>query len=364
MNDNQRLDAVREQFSMWAVDSLLITSAENVRWLSGFTGSSCTILLTPERAFLGTDFRYWEQALQQAPAFELVRMGRGAGFPTLKDMTVEAGVSRVGIEAGKVSLALFRGWQALTADLDQVSFIQLDTTLEPLREIKTAAEIEAIRRAAAITDQAMAQVNEIARPGMTERELAWELEKLMREGGADGLAFEIIVASGQNAALAHHHPGERPIQAGDPLVIDMGAKLSGYHSDLTRSFFMGENPDDQFWHVYNLVLTAQQNALVEMRAGMTGREIDALARDVIEDAGQGENFGHSLGHGVGLFIHETPTLSSLSETPVPAGVVVTVEPGVYLPGWGGVRIEDLVLLGENGPEFLSHCPKNPIIPLA
>ncbi len=360
----ERLAAVRELFSEWEIDGLIITSAENYRWLSGFTGSSATLLVTEQAAYLGTDFRYWEQARQQAPEFELVRMGRGEGFPTLKDMITGAGIQRPGIEAAKVSVADYNQWSQFFSEEGGIEFVPLAKTLEGLREIKSAPELTLMRRAAAITDAAMARVNEIVRPGMTEKELAWELEKMMREDGADGLAFEIIVAAGPNGALAHHHPTDRPLQVGDAIVIDMGAKLDGYHSDLTRSFYLGNQPDEKFTYVYDLVLAAQQNALASMRAGMTGREIDRLAREVIEDAGHGDKFGHSLGHGVGLFIHETPTLSAMNEHPVAAGAVVTVEPGVYLPEWGGVRIEDLVILGEKGPDFLSHCPKNPIIPVA
>ena len=231
-----------------------------------------------------------------------------------------------------------------------------------MRAVKSAEEIDVIVRAAAITDAAMNQVNQLARVGMSEKELAWQLERTMREAGADGMAFTVIVASGPNAARPHHRPGERQLQAGDAIVIDMGAMLDGYHSDLTRTFYLGSEPDEQFWTIYNLVLAAQEAALAGIQAGLTGKEADALARDVIAAAGHGAHFGHGLGHGVGLEIHEAPWLSVVREKErVDAGMVTSVEPGVYIPGWGGVRIEDLALVMENGVRCLSQAAKNPII---
>ena len=362
----ERLAAVRGQMGEWQVDGLLLSSGANYRWLSGFTGSACQLLITAERAFLGTDFRYWEQASRQAPAFELVKMGRTADLTSLPQMIQQAGVKVLGVEGNQMSINQFNELQKKLHEDEQaepIAIKPLNDTVEKLRHLKSTAELEAIRRAAAITDWAMAQVNELVRPGMSEKAVAWELEKMMRERGAEGMAFEVIVASGPNAALAHHRPSERPIGVGDAIVVDMGAKLDGYHSDLTRSFFVGNEPDEKFQQVYGLVLAAQTAALGGMRAGMTGKEADALARDVITAAGHGDDFGHSLGHGVGLYIHEGPNLSVLNEEPLPVGAVVTVELGVYLSGWGGVRIEDLVMVTAEGVESLSHCPKNPVIPV-
>jgi Xaa-Pro aminopeptidase len=208
----------------------------------------------------------------------------------------------------------------------------------------------------------MAQVPAIVRPGMSEASLAWELEKRMREAGAQGMAFDIIVAAGPNGAMAHHTPGKRRLESGDCMIVDMGAKLDGYHSDLTRTFHLGAEPSEQFLQIYGTVLRAQEAAILHMRSGMTGKAIDSLARELITEAGFGDASGQSLGHGVGLDIHEEPYLSSRSEDdPVPSGAVVSVEPGIYLTGWGGVRIEDLVLLSAQGAEPISRCPKDPII---
>jgi Xaa-Pro aminopeptidase len=239
--------------------------------------------------------------------------------------------------------------------------VALPETVEALREVKAEEEIELIRRAAAITDAAMEQVPTLARVGIDERELAWQLERRMREAGADEMAFPVKVAGGPNAARPHHSPGDRPLQVGDTIIVDMGAAVGGYRSDLTRSFHLGADPGQKFWEVYNLTLQAQKTALAEMRAGMSGREIDGLARSVIEAGGYGDDFGHSLGHGVGLEIHEGPRLGRTTDEAAPAGAVVTVEPGIYLPGWGGIRIEDLVLLTAEGAETISACPKTPII---
>ncbi|MCA9926743.1 MAG: M24 family metallopeptidase, partial [Anaerolineales bacterium] len=274
----------------------------------------------------------------------------------------QANTHTIGLEAKHVTL---EEAQKLEMADTTIAWQSLPETVEPLRAIKTPAEIEAIRAAAAITDHAMMQVNEIARPGMTERELAWELEKIMREAGADSLAFPTIVASGPNSALPHYATGSRRLQPGDPIIIDMGAKLNGYHSDMTRSFFLGEKASVHYWELYHLVLRAQTAVLAQVRPGMTNKTIDSLARDIITRAGHKEHFGHGLGHGVGLDIHENPFLSPRSpeDEIVSAGMTVTVEPGIYISNWGGIRIEDLTIITENGLESLSQCPKNPLIPV-
>lgn len=357
MNDTmERLTAVRAHLSEWRVDGILISSGSNQRWLSGFTGSAGYLLVTAEKALLATDFRYWEQAMAQSPDFTLVRHNRTAEAD--QEFLALAGVQTIGLEADHISLNEAARWAKAA---ENVAWVHLGATLEPLRWQKSAAELEAIRAAAAITDAAMAQVPALARPGMTERALAWELEKLMREAGAEAMAFDILVASGPNSALPHHKAGERPLQPNDPLIVDMGAQVGGYKSDLTRTFYLGE-PDAQFRAVYELVLAAQTAVFQHARPGQNGNEVDAHARAIIQAAGHGDHFGHGLGHGVGLDIHEGPFFSY---TPAGAnytlkpGMVVTVEPGVYIPGWGGVRLEELTLATADGLERLSYCPKEP-----
>ncbi|MCP4429233.1 MAG: aminopeptidase P family protein [Chloroflexi bacterium] len=352
----KRLDAIRQQFDDWKVDGLLIGSAANRRWLSGFTGSSGQLLITADKAILATDFRYWEQAANQSPDFALFKQKRKK--EDTANFLAAGGASKIGLEAQHVTLAE----SAKLKKVDGIKWVPLAKTAESLRKIKSSDEIETMRAAAAITDQVMAQVNELARPGMSERALAWELEKRMRELGAEGMAFDVIVASGPNAALPHHHPGDRQLRAGDAIIVDMGARLDGYHSDMTRSFYLGAEPDEQFWSVYNVVLAAQTAVLDQIKPGMNGKEVDALARDAIAEAGHSDHFGHGLGHGIGLVIHETPHLSPRSEKEIMAArLAVTIEPGVYIPGWGGVRIEDLIVLTDDGFEYLSHCPKTPVI---
>lgn len=357
----QRLTQVRHKFEEWGIEGLYISSPENRRWLSGFSGSAGILLVTQEQALLAVDFRYWEQATAQAPAFTMFKHQRTDEDTQklLETAVLSKNPSTIGIEASHITLTEFADLEKF----DTVTWVPLADTLESLRAIKTADELTKIRAAAAITDKAMAQFPHIARPGMTEQAAAWALEKAMREAGAEAMAFDVIVASGSNAALPHHHPGERVFQVGDPIIVDMGAQVDGYKSDMTRSFFLGE-PDEQYWEVYNLVLAAETAVIQQARAGMTSKTVDAIARDLITSGGHGKHFGHGLGHGLGLFIHEDPLLTqrpSGEKLTIETGMTITIEPGIYLPGWGGVRIEDLVLVTENGLEAISQCPKEPII---
>lgn len=352
----ERLTQIREAFTEWEVEGVLLGSAANRRWLSGFTGSAGWLLITTSDAHLATDSRYWTQAETEAPAFSLFRLTQNV---RLEDFVKRLSGATIGVEANHLTLADFDRLK----DVDDLKWRPLSETIEAMRAVKSPAEIRSIRAAAAITDQVMAQVNQLARPGQTEAELAWELEKRLREDGADAMAFPVIVASGPNAARPHHTPGQRPLQEGDAIIVDMGAALNGYMSDLTRSFFLGNEPSPQYQKIYDIVLTAQQKALDGLRPGASTRDVDALARDAIAAAGHEEHFGHGLGHGVGLEVHEEPRLSPREQydLPLQSGMITTVEPGVYVPGWGGVRIEDLVLVTDDGCESLSRCPKTPQI---
>ncbi|MBW7958582.1 MAG: Xaa-Pro peptidase family protein [Anaerolineae bacterium] len=355
---SDKLTQVRAQLDRWRVDGVLITSAANRRWLSGFTGSAGRILVTRDKAVLATDSRYWEQAEQQAPEFDIFRMTERPNATA--DFLQAGGGVRFGFEARYVTVAELKGLRKEKG----FQWKALNTTLEPLRAIKSPDELAPIREAAQITDKTVNQVPRLARVGATEREVAWELEKFMRDSGADGLAFDIIVASGPNSALPHHHPGDRQLQAGDIIVVDLGAEVRGYRSDLTRTFYMGESAGEDFWDIFNTVHRAEVTAIEGIRSGVTGQAIDALARDIIKAAGHGDHFGHGTGHGVGLEIHESPRFSVMAgKDIIPAGAVMTVEPGIYLPGYGGVRIEDLVLVTDEGVELLSSAPKSPLIAL-
>lgn len=354
--ENTKIDLIRENLGKWRVDGLLITNAANRRWLTGFTGSAGMVLVTPQKAILATDSRYWEQAERQSPDFEIYR-----SRPTKEDMNnflTLGGVNRIGFEAKFVSVADFRAFKRL----DGFRWRGLATTVEPFRAIKTAEELAKIETAARITDDTVAQFPRLAIPGVTEKAIAWELEKYMRDQGADKPGFDIIVASGGNSALPHHHPDDRQLQRGDIIVVDLGAEVNGYRADLTRTFFLGDSPDGKFQDIFSIVHRAQLAAIDAIRAGVNGKFVDAQAREVIKDAGHGDHFGHGTGHSLGLEIHESPRFSVNSEREIiQAGTVMTVEPGIYLPGYGGVRIEDLVLVTDSGAVYLSHAPKEPFI---
>jgi Xaa-Pro aminopeptidase len=355
----ERLSIVRQKLDEWEVEGVLIGSDSNRRWLSGFTGSSGQLLITADSALIASDSRYFEQAQNEAPAFTLFKHQR-----TKEDnekLFETAKVGKIGIEAQHTSLTAM----SQLRKIEGIEWKPLPGTVESLRQIKSQEELRQIRAAAELTDYTMSQVHKLARPGQTERELAWELEKTMREAGADATAFTIIVASGPNSALPHHRPGSRVLKLGDPVIIDMGAQLDGYNSDLTRTFYLGNEPSAKFWRVYNLVLGAQTAVFFHLRSDANCRQVDKVARDIIHYAGHEEHFGHGLGHGVGLEVHEGPTLSYRAdeEAALEAGMVVTIEPGIYIPGWGGVRIEDLVVITPTSFRRLSLCPKLPIIPV-
>lgn len=360
----QRLVRFREALSERHLDALLVTGAANRRYLSGFSGSAGTLVVTADRALLLSDFRYVTQAAQEAPDWEFRLLPSGGTIGEAAPALLhELGVARAGFEAADVAVALFSALQsaARKAGLD-VEWLATEGLVEQLRQVKDDGELERLRRAIAITDEAFAAVRPLLRPAMREREAAWELEKAMRERGAEHIAFEVIVAAGANGSRPHARAGDDQLGTGQAIVMDFGARVDGYHADMTRTVVLGD-ADERFWNVYNTVLRAQEAAEAEVRAGMSGRDADALARDMITAAGFGDAFGHGLGHGVGLQIHEGPRLAQGSEQPLPAGAVFSIEPGIYLPGWGGVRIEDLALLGEQGAEVLTRSSKDPLVEL-
>ncbi len=349
-----RLTEVRRVLEEKNLPALLVVQAENRRYLSGFKGSAGMLLITPTQAILATDFRYWEQAAQQAPDFT-VYQAKGSVKDFLPGLIAEAsGPTRVGFESNTVTVAQYEEMQKAAP---KVEWSGVNGLIENVRAVKDADELALTQKTIDLAEDGLRYLVSIMKPGMTEKQVAWELEKYLREHGADGLSFETIIASGPNAALPHHHPGERAIQANEPITIDWGAEIDGYRSDLTRTIVLGQ-PDEKFREIYGVVLKAQSNAIKNIKAGQTGKEADAFARDVITAAGYGDYFGHGLGHGVGLAVHEQPRASYMVEDDrLPANSILTVEPGIYLPGWGGVRIEDMILVKEGGNEVLSHIEK-------
>jgi Xaa-Pro aminopeptidase len=350
---SSRLDTLRAKLTNLSLDAILINQPENRRYLSGFTGSAGVLIVSAGQALLATDFRYYDQVRQQAPGFELAEVGNEFG-QQLPELLKRVGAHRVGFESGFVSVAQHTAWVKAATD---VEWVPTEDLVEDMRAVKDSAELAAVRAAVNLADQALAAVAGRLQPGLTERQVAWELEAYLRTHGADDVAFDPIVASGPNGALPHLRPTDRRIQAGEPIVIDIGAQLDGYHSDMTRTLYLGQ-PDDRFREIYNLVLQAQLAAERGLRAGMGGREADALARSVIEAGGYGDQFGHGLGHGVGLAVHEKPRLGKTSEDVLQPDMLVTVEPGIYLPGWGGVRIEDIVRVTPDGAVVLTGAAKD------
>jgi Xaa-Pro aminopeptidase len=355
---NERITALRKQLQEKELDALLVSQPENRRYLSGFTGSAGYIIVTPQEALLLVDFRYTEQAGQQAPHCKVQRF-TGRLDEDLPDLLSRLGGKRWGFERAHVTVALYDKLRPIFEQAG-IDLEGVEGAVEKIREVKEPGEQAALRKAIRLTDEAFAHAVTWVRPGVTEKQVAWEIEKYIREHGGEGLSFPTIVGSGPNGAKPHHGAGDRPLKIGEPIVIDMGAIVDGYHADMTRTICLGQ-PDEQFWAIYSLVLTAQERAEKGLRAGMPCADVDRLARQVIADAGYGEQFGHGLGHGVGLATHELPRLSFLATDDLPAGATVTVEPGIYLPGWGGVRIEDIVLVGEDGAEILTETSKEPIV---
>ncbi|MCV7408662.1 X-Pro dipeptidase [Mycobacterium florentinum] len=366
MTHSQRRDNLKSRIGASGLDAMLVTDLINVRYLSGFSGSNGALLVFADdrEAILATDGRYRTQAAAQAPDLE-VAIERAVGR-YLAGQAGDAGVSKLGFESNVVTVD---GFDVLEAELGEhggkTELVRAAGTVEALREIKDAGEVALLRLACEAADAALKDL--VARgglrPGRTEREVSRELEGLMLDHGADAISFETIVAAGPNSAIPHHRPTDAVLADGDFVKIDFGALVGGYHSDMTRTFVLGKAADWQL-EIYQLVAESQRAGREALRPGADLREVDGAARRVIADAGYGEQFSHGLGHGVGLQIHEAPGIGATSCGTLLAGSVVTVEPGVYLPGRGGVRIEDtLVVAGEASEaggqtaELLTRFPK-------
>jgi Xaa-Pro aminopeptidase len=355
-----RLQKFRQQMADAKIDGFMITQPENRRYLAGFTGSNGVLIITSAKQIVATDSRYYTQVKEQCPTWELAEVGYDfAGHMLELLRSLGLGARRVGFEAGDVSVATLHAWER--ALLGRLVLVHAEGFVEQLRMQKDDDEIARIKKAAVVTDEAFAHITGWIKPGCTEKEVAWELETYMRTHGAETIAFDLIVAGGPNAAKPHAVPSDRPLQAGEPIILDFGCKVDGYCSDMTRTICLGQPADDQYLQIWNIVLEAQQAALQGAKAGTTGADVDKLARQVIDNAGYQEHFGHGLGHSLGLAIHENPRYSFIYQDKIPARAVMTIEPGIYLPGWGGVRHEDLVVVREGGIDVLSQSPKEAIL---
>lgn len=354
-----RLARLRERLDALEVDALLVTAPANRRWLAGFTGSAGVLLVSAEAARLATDGRYHEQARLQAPAFELVAAPLRRIDSFAADLLAGLGGRTVGVEAAHLTLADHSEWIEAIERLDpsdRPRLAPVHDAIEPLRAVKDHEELEALTRAVRLGDAAFAHAVALLRPGVSERELAWEVQRYALEHGAERLSFEPIIAAGAHGSMAHARPRDVAVEAGQGVVMDLGVVVDGYCSDLTRTVCAGE-PDSRFVRVYDAVLTAQTMAVERIEAGMSGAEAHAIAATVLAEAGYGEAFTHGLGHGVGLEIHEAPRLAADSGDVLANGHVVTVEPGAYFPGWGGVRIEDQCVMEDGRLRVLSRAPK-------
>jgi Xaa-Pro aminopeptidase len=358
-----RLERTRARIEDLGLDALLVSAPSNRRWVSGFTGTAGVVLVTRDRAVVATDSRYYEQVGVQAAACALLR-ANGAMAEWLPELFAGLGDKRIGFEPADITIARYEEWTQAVAALPEPSrpvLVPAPQAIEALRMVKDAQELDALTRAVLLGDGACEYAASIAAPGMTEKQLAWEIHRHAIEHGADDLSFETIIAGGPWGALPHARPRDVALEADQGVVMDLGTKVDGYCSDLTRTIFLG-SPDEpkafeRFKRVYDIVLTAQLMAEERIEAGMTGQQAHEIAATVIREAGYGEHFGHGLGHGVGLDIHEAPRLGPRSEDVLADGQVVTVEPGIYIPGWGGVRIEDQCVIEGGRLRRLSTASK-------
>lgn len=359
---HRRREAVRGRLPGLGVDALLVQTGENRFYLSGFSGedgqcdeSAGVVLLARDRTILATDSRYETQAAEETSGVEVVRYPRGWAYD-LPRIVDGLSIERLGFESARMSVLQHdRLVRRLREAGSGVELVPVDGAVEGVRERKDPEEVAALRRAVAAAEAAFAALLPAVEAGMTEAEVAWALERRLREAGARGPSFPIIVAAGPNSALPHATPGSRRVAAGQPLLFDWGARVNGYCSDMSRTLCVGA-PDGTFRKVFRTVREAQEKAIEAVAPGRSGREVDAVARGHIDAGEFSGRFGHSLGHGTGLAVHEGPRLGPNSDSILEPGMVVTVEPGIYLPGWGGVRLEQLVLVTDAGAEVLNELP--------
>ncbi|HHT9139606.1 MAG TPA: M24 family metallopeptidase [Candidatus Tripitaka californicus] len=350
MNISNRLRRLRQKVIKKGLDGLVITKLPNVRYMSGFTGSEALILLTRDRFIFLTDFRYIEQAQGECKDLEIVERKRSP-MKALGNLVKKQGLKVLGFESEALSFAQYAELKGLARKV-----IPVKGMVEEMREVKEEEEINRLKGAIKIAEEAFKKVLKGIRPGLTDKQIANRLEFDMKEAGAEGAAFNTICVVGERASQPHALPSGVAVRPGNSLLIDWGARWRLYNSDLTRVVFLNRITS-QAKKIYRIVKKAQGLAIEKIREGVSAREVDLAARNYIESQGYGKNFGHGLGHGIGLEVHESPRLYKTNRRLLKAGMVVTVEPGIYVPQQGGVRIEDVVLVKRDGYEVLSHTPK-------
>ncbi|MDX2175604.1 MAG: Xaa-Pro peptidase family protein [Candidatus Sumerlaeia bacterium] len=352
-----RLKKFRSRFADLKIDAAVVMNRVNTRYLSGFAGSFSILAVDGKRAVLFTDSRYAEAASREAPEGVEVRcQPREKALEYYRDFFAPLKGKRVGHESSITVAELDR----LKKYARGAKWTPAESAILKLRAVKSESELKSVRKAAKLADAMMHLAVETARAGMPESELSKAIRRASEDLGGTGESFENIVASGPNSSSPHHTPGKRKLKSGDPVTVDLGGVVEGYCSDLTRTFAIGK-ASKKFTEIYGVCLEANEAAIAGIRPGMTGKEADALARNAIEKAGFGEYFGHSLGHGVGIEIHEQPRLATTSADILEPGMVITIEPGIYIPGVGGVRIEDLAVVTAKGVAVLSKTPKNLLV---
>ena len=351
----EKIEKIMAALDEHGLDGILITSPYNRRYASNFTGTAGAVLISKKKSLFITDFRYTEQASKQCTGYGIVQQ-KGSITDEVAQQIINLGIKKLGFEQDHVSFAAFKEYESLF----QTELIPVSGIIEKLRLIKTSSEIKILKEAAKIADAAFEHIITFIRPGISELDVSNELEFFMRKAGATSSSFDTIVASGVRSALPHGVATDKLIEKGDLVTLDFGAYYNGYASDITRTIAVGE-VSQELKDIYDVVLHAQKRGVDRIKSGMSGKEADALTRDYISEKGYGEYFGHSTGHGIGLEIHEGPTLSLKSDTILEPGMVVTVEPGIYIPNLGGVRIEDDTLITEDGNETLTHSNKELMI---
>lgn len=349
----KRIARIREIIKSVDADGIIAYSPENLRYLSGFTGSTGYVIISEKEAGFVTDFRYTEQASEQCKGFEIIK-NESPLVDYLSNTIKKYKIKRLAFEDNFMTVDFYEKLREKIKDTTEM--IPLKEKVEEIRIIKDNDELENIKRAAEIADLAFSHILNYIRPGIKEKDIALELEYFMKKHGSSNNSFEFIIASGYRSSMPHGVATDKKINNGDLLTLDYGCVYNGYCSDMTRTIVVGKATDEQR-KIYNIVLKAQEEAMLHIRAGVFGKEVDKVARDIIAEAGYGDNFGHGLGHGVGLAIHEEPRLSPVGNRILEENMVVTNEPGIYIPGFGGVRIEDLVVVGKEGPIVLSRSPK-------
>jgi len=351
-----RVDKLRSLFDDKGLDGCYITSPENRYYLSGFTGSSGALLVSRKKAYLITDFRYTSQAKQQCPGYDIVET-KANDYTALINLCRNEQIRRLGCEGDNLT---YNAFMELKKELAGVELQPEAGLVEVLRMHKDAYELSCIEEAVRISDIAFASIIDIIKPGVTELQIAIELEYTIRRLGAEGIGFDTIVASGVRSSMPHGVASDKVIEPGDLVTMDFGAVYRGYHSDITRTVVVDQVSPRQE-ELYAIVLEAQQRAIEAVKAGVRASDVDRVARDVISQKGYGPYFGHGTGHGLGLSVHEKPSLSAKDDTVLTAGMVVTIEPGIYLPEWGGIRIEDTVVVENEGCRVLTTSPKEKLL---